>query len=112
MTFYYQYKKYIIFGAIIILLVAMIIYLLTFNKKEKVVYIKQDETTTMVEETFFVDVKGAVKKPGVYEFVNGDKVIDAINKAGGLSNYATTSNINLSKKLINEMVVYVFKKSE
>jgi competence protein ComEA len=62
--------------------------------------------------SFFVDVKGAVKQPGVYEFLEGDKVIDAIKQAGGLTSNAYTSNINLSKKLSNEMVVYVFKKSE
>src|SRR5712691_8495841 len=30
-----------------------------------------------------VDVSGWVKDPGVYEFVQGDRVIDAVNRAGG-----------------------------
>ena len=62
--------------------------------------------------SFYVDVKGAVKKPGVYEFNDGDKVIDAIKKAGGLAKNGITSNINLSQKLKSEMVIYIFTKNE
>ena len=67
---------------------------------------KQDEVK------LYFDIKGSVKKPGVYEFTLGDKIIDAINKAGGLTKNATTNNLNLSKKLTNEMVIYVFSKNE
>lgn len=64
------------------------------------------------ENKLYFDIKGSVKKPGVYEFTQGDKIIDAINKAGGLTKNATTNNLNLSKKLTNEMVIYVFSKNE
>lgn len=60
----------------------------------------------------YFDIKGAVKKPGVFSFKEGDKVIDAINMAGGLTKNGTTANINLSQKLKNEMVIYIFTKSE
>ena len=33
--------------------------------------------------TLIVDVAGAVHQPGVYEFAEGDRVIDAIERAGG-----------------------------
>ena len=59
-----------------------------------------------------VDVKGAVKIPGVYEIEKGKRVIDVINKAGGLLNTADTSTINLSKFLIDEMVIIVYTKEE
>ena len=45
-------------------------------------------------------------------FNEGDKVIDAIEKAGGLTKNGVTSNINLSQKLKSEMVIYIFTKSE
>ena len=72
-------------------------------------------TTSAVKEEstkLYFDIKGSVKKPGVYDFTQGDKIIDAINKAGGLTKNATTNNLNLSKKLTNEMVIYVFSKNE
>ena len=63
-------------------------------------------------ETFKVDVKGAVKNPGVYEVVENFTVSDAINMAGGTNKDGVTTNINLAKKLAPEMVIYVFTKSE
>ena len=69
-------------------------------------------TTLVVKDKFFIDVKGAVKKPGVYEFETGALVIDAVKKAGGLTKNGNTSNINLSQKLKDEMVVYIFTHTE
>lgn len=60
----------------------------------------------------FVDIKGSVKKPGVYEMEKDTIIFDAIKKAGGLKKNAYTKNINLSKTLTNEMVIYVYSKSE
>lgn len=59
-----------------------------------------------------VDIKGAVKKPGVYEMDNNSNVSDLINIAGGLKKTADTSNINLSKRLSDQMVVKIFTKNE
>lgn len=111
MAIYYKYKKYFLLGICLLILGLLLIFYLTSDKKEKIVYIRKESTTKLVK-SFFVDVKGSVKKPGVYEFLEGDKVLDAINIAGGLTKNATTANINLSKKLTSEMVVYVFNKSD
>ncbi len=72
----------------------------------------QNEKNVENDKKIVVDVKGAVKKSGVYSLNEGDRIIDAINAAGGISKNGITNNINLSKKLTNEMVVYVFTKSE
>jgi competence protein ComEA len=69
-------------------------------------------TTTNSTNTVFVDVKGAVKNPGVYEVSSNAIVDDCIKLAGGITSSGTTKNINLSKKVYDEMVIYVFKKSE
>lgn len=60
----------------------------------------------------YVDVGGAVKNPGVYTFKQGDRVIDAINEAGGLRDNADVSSINLAKKLADEEKIYVPIKGE
>ena len=63
-------------------------------------------------ETVFVDVKGAVNSPGVYELDKGKRIIDAINLAGGLKDKADTINLNLSKKLVDEMFIVIYTKDE
>ena len=46
-----------------------------------------------------VDVTGWVHEPGVYEFVEGDRVIDAVDRAGGARNGADLSVLNLAAPL-------------
>lgn len=60
----------------------------------------------------YVDVKGSVKTPGVYELTNDSIINDVIKLAGGFTKNAYTNNINLSKKVTNELVIYVYSKSE
>ena len=59
-----------------------------------------------------VDLKGAVKKEGVYTVQEGSTVNDIIKLSGGIKSNGTLKNINLSKRLEDEMVIYVFSKSE
>lgn len=64
------------------------------------------------EPKIYVDIKGSVKNPGVYEVNNNTIVNDVINLAGGFTKNAYTKNINLSKKVSDELVIYVYSKSE
>jgi len=64
------------------------------------------------KETIRVDIKGYVKKPGVYEVEEGTIVNDLVALAGGLKNGGTTENINLSKRLYNEDMIVVLSKAE
>ena len=68
----------------------------------------ESEDTEKIEELIYVDVKGAVKKPGVYALEAGSRVINAIEKSGGLSKGADTSVINLSKKLEDGNVIIIY----
>ena len=70
------------------------------------------ESTMEVSKLIEVDVKGAVKNPKVYALEEGATVEDAITMAGGITKDGVTKNINLSKKLKDEMVVYVFTNEE
>ena len=54
-----------------------------------------------------VDVKGAVKYPGVYELTDTDRVVDAITLAGGYMDGANATLINHAQKLQDEMVIYI-----
>ena len=59
-----------------------------------------------------VDIKGMVNSPGVYEVENGKRVNDVINMAGGLTEEADTSNINLAKIVTDEMTIIIYTKEE
>lgn len=61
---------------------------------------------------FKVDIKGAIKNPGVYIVNENNTVIDVITKAGGLTANADTSLTNLSKKVSEEMVIIIYTKEE
>lgn len=65
------------------------------------------------EKTYLsVEVKGAVKNPGVYKLEEDSIVKDVIDKSGGLNNDADISITNLSKKLTDEMVVIIYTHEE
>ena len=54
-----------------------------------------------------VDVAGWVKQPGVYELTAGDRVIDAIERAGGARKGAELSALNLAAPLIDGSQILV-----
>src|SRR5438874_495416 len=54
-----------------------------------------------------VEVRGAVLRPGVYRLRAGERVIDALNAAGGPSEEATTEALNLARKLRDEEQITV-----
>lgn len=82
------------------------------NSEEPISNTLEEPKVTEAKETIRVDVKGMVKKAGVYELAKDSIVNDAIKKAGGLTSKADTTNVNLSKSLTNEMVIYIPKKEE
>jgi competence protein ComEA len=59
--------------------------------------------------TLIVDVAGAVHQPGVYEFREGDRVIDAIERAGGQLPKADLSLLNLAAPLVDGTQILVPK---
>lgn len=59
-----------------------------------------------------VEIKGYVNSPGVYLLDEDSLVEDLIIKAGGLSDNADISVINLARKLSNEDVVIIYSNKE
>ncbi|MDD4705699.1 MAG: helix-hairpin-helix domain-containing protein [Bacilli bacterium] len=108
-----NFKPYLIIVLVGCTIVIIFLSYLFMDREEEIFIAEETVTSTsIINENFFVDVKGAIKNPGVYEFKNGNRVIDAVNKAGGLTKTGNTSNLNLSKKLNSEMVVYVYTNKE
>lgn len=62
--------------------------------------------------TIVVDVAGWVRRPGVYEFRQGDRVIDAVRMAGGAKPGADLTSINLAALLTDGQQIVVFKRGK
>lgn len=109
-------KKYIIYFVLLIMLLGFVLlsgylYYLYDNIECPV----NECLTSEVEKKskkIFVDVKGNIKNEGVYEIDENSIINDVIKLAGGFTKNAYTKNINLSKKVSNEMVIYIYSKSE
>lgn len=93
-----------------------------FSKKEEsvegtevvvtTVLAEKTEVSTTQETVIFVDIKGAVKNPGVYQMKVGDRVKDAIDAAGGLTAEADSQKVNLAQRVEDQMVIVVPKVGE
>ncbi len=57
-------------------------------------------------------MKGAVVKEGVYEMKEGDRVKDAIEKAGGFLPEADRKKVNLAQMVQDQMILYVPNENE
>ncbi|MCI6266884.1 MAG: helix-hairpin-helix domain-containing protein [Erysipelotrichaceae bacterium] len=119
-------KKNLKWITIIVLIVMIISFLLLKyfllkqkdNIEKEAITVKEQSELLLIEEkqepikNIFVDIKGAVSQPGVYEIEENKKVIDVVQLAGGLTDQADTTLINLAKKVTNEMVIIIYTKDE
>lgn len=124
MTFKYRYRKQIIIGSIFLLFLLitggfLITKSLTKEKPKKkttVMALKKTKssniTTVSNTEDIYVDIKGEVNIPGTYLVKSNSRVKDVIELAGGLTENADTSVVNLSKKIQDEMVIIIYSKWE
>lgn len=127
MSFGYRHKKEILICIILIILLGCGgVYFYKFNlnnKDEKKItednlIVKKKNSNNLKKKTgnnetlYKVDIKGEINNPGIYALNEGQRVIDVINSAGGLTENADTTVINLSKKIKDEMVIIIYSKEE
>ncbi|MGV3003839.1 helix-hairpin-helix domain-containing protein [Aerococcus urinaeequi] len=63
-------------------------------------------------ETWYVDIKGAIKVPQVVPVTPGMRVHDVVEMAGGVTGEADQSQVNLAQLVTDQMVIYVPKDGE
>lgn len=121
--FLQKYPLYIIGTAVVFgLLIAVLGFTFFASKQPEVVddeeRILSSSTTAELEradatsEHIYVDIKGAVKKPGMYEGSQEMRVWDAVMLAGGVQEDADTKQVNFSERISDQMVIYVPKIGE
>lgn len=97
---------------VLILCLFSIIYIYSSNVSVDIVDASNIEKEDVVNYNYYVEIKGEVVNPGVYEVSSNDRINDVIKKAGGLTKNAEISLINLSKKVVDEMNIIIYSKSE
>ena len=124
-------KKNKILLIVIVAIVAIISYYFIFDRKEEWLNnqeqnleIKEEiKTNDQIEnnsneqqleknENIIVHVSGAVNKEGIVELKNNSRIIDAIDKAGGLKDEADITNINLAYIIEDGMKIHIPSKEE
>lgn len=71
-----------------------------------------EEKSEKKDELLIVHVGGSVKRAGVYQLEKDKRIIDAIEKAGGMLEEADSDALNLAEKIKDGMKIYVPKKGE
>lgn len=120
-TFHYRYRKQIVISLIsLTVIISLTVLGIIYYPKEKKTsssslsplpkkeVISKKESSTMYK----VDIKGQVISPGIYTLEESSRVIDVITAAGGLTENANTTVLNLSKKITDEMVIIVYSNEE
>ena len=77
------------------------------SKKSSYSQLKDDPAAGYFNTEVVVCVAGEVKYPGTYSFQDGERVSDAIESAGGLTQNASKNGINFAQRLEDEQYIYV-----
>lgn len=116
-----KYKYYVIGGIIFASLLCLgVIFLFITSSSDEVaesvpnMFSSSSEVreSEMPPKRLYVDIKGAVNKPGMYEGTSEMRVWDALALAGGVSGDADTKQVNFSERISDQMVIYVPKLGE
>ena len=111
-----EYKKILsIIGGMLAVIVIILVGrgMMASSTKEKVMVTnavnttRVEETTTMMPQNCYVDIKGEVLRPGVYEFSCESRIQEVIKKAGGFTEEADETKINLAQKISDQMQIIV-----
>ena len=110
-----RYKSEVILlsCALLISIVSLALFFLQKNTEKitPVVTQKNETHTAPQKQTITIDISGAVKNPFVYTFDSSARIIDAIQKAGGLTEEADEAfvkrNINYARVMIDQEKIYI-----
>ena len=115
-----KYKKRIIPIGIFIFLFLAIIMVKSLDSKEKETIniigtnpnIEESSKDEMEENKIIVHITGEVKKEGIIKINSGDRISDAIEAAGGLTEKADIKRINLAYELEDGQKIYIPNKKD
>ena len=65
------------------------------------------ETSESLQQELCVHVCGAVETPGVYYLAEGSRIHEAVEQAGGMTDEAAQSYVNLAEVIADGMQIYI-----
>ena len=73
----------------------------SFSNQPKVTLSKASTSNTqdVKSPSIYIHVAGAVRKPGIYQLDSGSRVFDAVLLAGGFTNKANQTSVNMARIL-------------
>ena len=103
-------EQKIIIGLIGIIIISIIIYYMTQKIGNDEIIIENTESIEeedVIEEKIAIHMTGCVKNPGIIELEDGARMDDAIQLAGGLTEEADLTNVNLAYKVEDGQKIYI-----
>ena len=109
---------------ILFTIIVIIVIIVTFHKIYDIINVGESIENTNFEnfiqetetddkfETIKIHIDGFVKCPGILELIEGSRIADAIDKAGGLLEEADIRNVNLAYVLQDGEKIYIPSKRE
>ncbi|WIF94441.1 helix-hairpin-helix domain-containing protein [Caminicella sporogenes] len=115
-----KFSKREIFLLTIIFIMTSVIIGFKVKSQEEPIIVEKTEVESIKEKTLdeietkeiIVDIWGAVKNPGLVVLREGDRINDAVLKAGGLTEKADRKRINLAKRVYDEQKIIIPEKGE
>ncbi len=106
-----QGKNVLLFSGMILLLVGLVaVIVVSSSSSEDIEFITENDMESNTK-TIFVDVAGAVERPGVYQLDSKARINDALIAAGGLSESAdrvwVSKTINLASIVKDGAKIYI-----
>ncbi|MGP4107207.1 helix-hairpin-helix domain-containing protein [Virgibacillus sp. L01] len=111
-----------IFLIVIVIVISIFLFFNNDDIEDKAPQSKSATTSTITEipkdqipdqpSTVIIDVKGEITKPGVYEIDSKSRVNDVIQLAGGFTEGADQTMVNLAQKVQDEMIIVIPKIGE
>jgi len=101
--------------SILILLIVITRFGLALNKKNVEVSLDNDDSSIDLEfedyENILVHISGEVKEPGVYELEENDRLENLVELAGGLTEKADVTRVNLARLLEDGLKIHIPSKN-
>lgn len=89
------------------------------EEKEAVILLETDyeietslQPSSAEQQYYYVDICGEVHNPGVFQMEPGSRIFEVVDLAGGFTDAAAVSHLNLAQAVTDGMKIVVFSKEQ
>lgn len=100
-------KKYYLYILVGVITLTALLVSIDFNIEDEVSYPNMIHEQTEEDNYIYIDIRGSVLNPGVYKVIDGTRLFQLINLAGGFTDDVNEHAVNQSVLLKDEMYIYI-----